>query len=258
MIMEEMHGGLTGGESVHLATWPHPDELPADPELVSRMDQVREASSTALRLREDAGLRVRLPLTKVIVAGKNAEDLREVVGLLAEEINVHQVILTADIGDFATLSLRPNGNLLGPRLGADVQKVFAAAKSGEWSLTEEHQISVAGHTLGVEEYDLALDPADPRSTAALRSNDAVVVLDTNVTPELEAEGHARDLIRTIQQARKDADLEVTQRIEVEVAWSPANLDSIKGHETTVAAAVLASRIIWLAGGEEPQVKLTPV
>ena len=256
--MEEIHGGLTGGESVHLAAWPHPDELPADAELVARMDQVREASSTALRLREDAGLRVRLPLSKVIVAGKNAEDLREVVDLLAEEINVHQVILTADIGDFATLSLRPNGNLLGPRLGADVQKVFAAAKSGEWSLTEEHQISVAGHTLGLEEYDLALDPADPRSTAALRSNDAVVVLDTNVTPELEAEGHARDLIRTIQQARKDADLEVTQRIEVEVAWSPANLDSIKGHEPTVAAAVLASRIVWLAGGEEPQVELTPV
>ncbi len=258
MIMEEIHGGLTGGESVHLATWPHLEELPADPELVSRMDQIREAASTALRLREDAGLRVRLPLSKVTLAGTNAEDLREVVDLLAEEINVHQVILTAEIGDFATLSLRPNGNLLGPRLGADVQKVFAAAKRGEWSLTDEHQISVAGHTLEVEEYDLALDPADPQSTAALRSNDAVVVLDTDVTPELEAEGRARDLIRTIQQARKDADLEVTQRIDVEVAWSPANLDAIKRHETTVTAAVLASRIVWLAGGDEPQVKFTEV
>jgi isoleucyl-tRNA synthetase len=90
----------------------------------------------------------------------------------------------------------------------------------------------------------------------LRSNDAVVVLDTDVTPELEAEGRARDLIRTIQQARKDADLEVTQRIEIEVAWSPANLDSIKGHESTITAAVLASKIRWLVGGEEPQVKLT--
>jgi isoleucyl-tRNA synthetase len=256
MIMEEIHGGLTGGESVHLATWPDPDELPADPQLVSRMDQIREVASTALHLREDAGLRVRLPLSKVTVAGRNAGDLHEVADLLAEEINVHDVILVAEVGDFATLSLKPNGNLLGPRLGADVQTVFNAAKRGEWSLTDQRQIEIAGHLLEEEEYELAFDPADPQSTAALRSNDAVVVLDTHVTPELEAEGLARDLIRTIQQARKDADLEVTQRIEVEVAWSPANLDSIKGHEPAITAAVLASKISWIVGDDEPQVKVT--
>jgi isoleucyl-tRNA synthetase len=256
MIMEEIHGGLTGGESVHLATWPDPDELPADPQLVSRMDQIREVASTALHLREDAGLRVRLPLSKVTVAGRNAGDLHEVADLLAEEINVHDVILVAEVGDFATLSLKPNGNLLGPRLGADVQTVFNAAKRGEWSLTDQRQIEIAGHLLEEEEYELAFDPADPQSTAALRSNDAVVVLDTHVTPELEAEGLARDLIRTIQQARKDADLEVTQRIEVEVAWSPANLDSIKGHEPAITAAVLASKISWIVGDDEPQIKVT--
>jgi len=256
MIMEEVHGGLTGGESVHLADWPSAEELPADPQLVSRMDQVREAVSTSLRLREDAGLRVRLPLSKVTVAGKDAEDLREVVDLLAEEINVHEVILTSEIGEFATLSLRPHGNLVGPRLGADVQAVFAAAKDGEWSLLDDGRIDVAGHQLQLEEYELALEPADPHSTAALRSNDAVVVLDTHVTPELEAEGLARDLIRTIQQARKDADLEVTERVEVEVAWSPEDLDAVQRHEPAITAAVLASKIFWVTGTEEPQVKLT--
>ena len=256
MIMEEVHAGLTGGESVHLADWPRAEELPADPQLVARMDQVREAVSTSLRLREDAGLRVRLPLSKVTVAGKDAEDLREVVDLLADEINVHEVILTSEIGEFATLSLRPHGNLVGPRLGADVQAVFAAAKNGEWSLLDDGRIDVAGHQLQVEEYELALEPADPHSTAALRSNDAVVVLDTHMTPELEAEGLARDLIRTIQQARKDADLEVTERVEVEVAWSPENLDAIQRHEPAITAAVLASKIFWLVGTEEPRVKLT--
>ena len=256
MIMEEIHSGLTDGESVHLASWPSPDELTADPQLMAQMDQIREVASIALRLREDAGLRVRLPLSKVTVAGRGALDLREVSDLLAEEINVHDVILTEEIGDLATLSLRPNGNLLGPRLGADVQKVFGAAKQGKWVQREDGQVEVAGHLLQLGEYELALEPADPENTAALKSNDVIVVLDTNVTRELEAEGLARDLIRTIQQARKDADLEVTQRIEVDILWSPPDLSSIKRHESTIAAAVLASKLSWSDGNDEPQIDIT--
>ena len=256
MIMDEIYGGLTNGDSVHLEPWPSVEELPEDSGLVQRMDQIREAASTALRLREDAGLRVRLPLTSVTVAGKNAPELNEVADLLAEEINVHNVILTDEIGDFATMTLKPNGNILGPRLGSDVQKVFVAAKEGNWSFLEDNSIEIAGHILESHEYDMALEPADPTTTASLKSNDAVVILDTKVTPELEAEGSARDLIRTIQQARKDADLEVTDRITVEVSWSPAEIDAIKNHEPAVMAAVLANQISWLPGEAEPNVKLT--
>ncbi len=256
MIMDEIYGGLTNGDSVHLTPWPSVEELPEDSGLVQRMDQIREAASTALRLREDAGLRVRLPLTSVTVAGKNAPELNEVADLLAEEINVHNVILTDEIGDFATMTLKPNGNILGPRLGSDVQKVFVAAKEGNWSFLEDNSIEIAGHILESHEYDMALEPADPTTTASLKSNDAVVILDTKVTPELEAEGSARDLIRTIQQARKDADLDVTDRITVEVSWSPAEIDAIKSHEPAVMAAVLANQISWLPGDAEPNVKLT--
>ncbi len=255
MIMEEIYGGLTGGDSVHLQGWPTPDELPEDHELVSRMDQIREAASMALRLREDAGLRVRLPLSSATIAGKHASDLSEVAQLLAEEINVHDIILTEDIGELANLSLRPNGNILGPRLGGDVQKVFGAAKKGEWALIADGRVEVAGHTLDPGEYELALEPHDPISTASLRSNEVVVVLDMEVTPELEAEGAARDLIRTIQQARKDADLQVTDRIEVEINWSPPNVEAVKAHEAVIMAAVLAHRIAWLPGDSQPDVKL---
>ena len=255
MIMEEIYGGLTGGDSVHLQGWPTPDELPEDHDLVSRMDQIREAASMALRLREDAGLRVRLPLSSATIAGKHASDLSEVAQLLAEEINVHDIILTEDIGELANLSLRPNGNILGPRLGGDVQKVFGAAKKGEWALIADGRVEVAGHTLDPGEYELALEPHDPISTASLRSNEAVVVLDMEVTPELEAEGAARDLIRTIQQARKDADLQVTDRIEVEINWSPPNVEAVKAHEAVIMAAVLAHRIAWLPGDSQPDVKL---
>ena len=255
MIMEEIYGGLTGGDSVHLQSWPDLDELPENPDLVSRMDQIREAASMALRLREDAGLRVRLPLSSATIAGKESSKLTEVVQLLAEEINVHEIILTEDIGDLANLSLRPNGNLLGPRLGGDVQKVFAAAKQGDWMLLPDDQIAIAGHTLSPEEYELALEPSDTVTTASLRSNESVVVLDMELTPALEAEGAARDLIRTIQQARKDADLEVTDRIEVQINWSPTDLEGVKAHEEVIMAAVLAKRISWLPGEPQPVVKL---
>ena len=255
MIMEEIYGGLTGGESVHLQNWPDLNELPEDPELVSRMDQIREAASMALRLREDAGLRVRLPLSSVTIAGKEASKLTDVVQLLAEEINVHEVILTEDIGELATLSLRPNGNLLGPRLGGEVQKVFTAAKLGKWSLVPGEQIEIAGQILSPEEYEIALEPSDPVNTASLRSNESVVVLDMEITPALEAEGAARDLIRTIQQARKEADLDVTDRIEVEIKWSPSDLEGVKVHEEVIMSAVLARRISWLPGDAQPAVKL---
>jgi isoleucyl-tRNA synthetase len=255
MIMEEIYGGLTGGDSVHLQGWPDVEELPEDFDLVSRMDLIREAASMALRLREDAGLRVRLPLASATIAGKQASELAEVIQLLAEEINVHEVILTEDIGDLADLSLRPNGNLLGPRLGRDVQKVFAAAKQGDWKLLPDQHIEVAGHTLKPEEYEVALEPSDSRNTASLRSNESVVVLDMELTPALEAEGAARDLIRTIQQARKEADLEVTDRIEVEISWSPADVEGVKSHEEVIMAAVLARRILWHPGGDQPAVKL---
>ena len=76
-----------------------------------------------------------------------------------------------------------------------------------------------------------------------------------VTPELEAEGAARDLIRTIQQARKDADLQVTDRIEVEINWSPPNVEAVQAHEAVIMAAVLAHRISWIPGESQPYVKL---
>jgi len=258
MIMEEIHGGLTGGDSVHLAQWPDPDELPSDPELVASMDRLREVASVGLRIREDAGLRVRLPLAEVTVAGAGAASLSPLTDLLADELNVRTVTLSDDLASHAAFVLRPNGGVLGPRLGGEVQKVFAAAKSGDWTRGSDGTVAIGGHVLTADEFELALEPVDTASTATLRANDAIVVLDTNVTPELEAEGLARDLIRHIQQARKDADLQVTDRIDVSVMWSPDQLDEIKGHEATVAAAVLAESISWSSGAETPEVAISVV
>jgi isoleucyl-tRNA synthetase len=255
MITEEIYSGLTGGDSVHLSDWPDPEMLPFDPDLVERMDAVRAAASAALRVREDAGLRVRLPLRSVTVAGAGAGLLEPFASLLAQEINVREVKLCDELGDLATHVLRPDGSVLGPRLGSTVQEVFVAARTGDWHVTAEGGVIAGGHELHGGEYQLTLQPADPATTSVLVDQQLVVTLDATVTPELEAEGAARDLIRHIQQTRKEHGLEVTDRINLTIRWSPPNLAAIRQHEPLVEAAVLAEAISWLDGSDEPDLDL---
>jgi isoleucyl-tRNA synthetase len=242
MVMEEIHTSLTGLQSVHLSNWPDPTDLPADTELVVRMDRVRDVASTALRLREDNGLRVRLPLTSLTVAGADSETLAGLTDLLTDEVNVRNIHLTDDLEGHATFTLRPDGKALGPRLGGDVQAVFVASRSGEFSLNEDGTVDVAGHTLGTDEFDLELESPEGVTAAALGSADAVVVLDIEVTPELETEGLARDIVRQIQQARRDADLVVTDRIILRLGGDEVLLNAVRTHEDYVAGQVLATEL----------------
>jgi isoleucyl-tRNA synthetase len=249
MITEEIWGGLTGGDdaqadSVHLTDWPSVDAYPADPDLVAAMDRLRDVASTGLRLREDQGLRVRLPLASVTVAGRDADTLAPFAELLRDELNVKAVNVTEEIGELATFTLRPDGKALGPRLGKDVQTVFAAAKKGEWTANDDGSVNVAGYVLAENEYELALESPEGVVAAALRSNDAVVTLDTEVTPELAAEGLGRDIVREIQNARKAEDLVVTDRIEVWVTDASADATSaLETHGSYIAEQVLAISLV---------------
>jgi isoleucyl-tRNA synthetase len=249
MISEEIFTNLTGTPdssdrpvSVHLADWPAADELPADTDLVRDMDRVRDVCTAALFLREEHGLRTRLPLASLVVAGADAERLSPYAELVRDEVNVKDVTLTDDLAAHAEFILKPNGRVLGPKLGGDVQKVMAAARAGEWTSTGD-AVEVAGHVLSGDEFELTLKPREGEVSQALRTNDAVVVLDVVVTPELTAEGRARDLVRLVQQARKDADLVVTDRIELRVEASGAVADAVTTHRDWIAAQVLATHLV---------------
>ena len=230
---------------MHLADWPDPDAegLPADDALVARMERLRDAASAALRVREDAGLRVRLPLARATVAGEGAEDIAPLVDLLADEINVKSVVLTDDLSAHASLVLRPNGAVLGPRLGGAVQEVFTAARSGDWTRNDDGTVAVAGHVLEAGSFDLAVEASEGGAAAGLQSGDAVVVLDTEVTPELEAEGWARDAVRVIQDCRRTDGYVVTDRIEVSLALASAEqAAAIETWHDYVAGQVLATSL----------------
>ena len=264
MITEEIWTGLTSGDpdrpdSVHLTDWPSGDDYPHDHDMVVAMDRLRDVASTGLRLREDEGLRVRLPLASVTVAGRDARTLAPFADLLSDELNVKAVELTEEIGSLATFVLRPDGRALGPRLGKDVQSVFAAARRGDWTAADDGTVTVAGHVLSADEYELALESPEGVVAAALRTNDAVVTLDTDITPELIAEGLARDVVREIQNARKAEGLVVTDRIDV---WVDVAADStaaaVRTHEAYVAEQVLATSITFGAGPDELRVHDTRV
>ena len=257
MIMEEIHTGLTGEPSVHLTDWPDPEILPEDKPLVENMDRIRDAASTALRLREDEGIRVRLPLSSMVIAGPGSSSLSNFLELLTDEVNVKEIKLIEDLDEYATYSLQPNGSLLGPRLGKEVQSVFAAAKSGDWELNEDGTAKVADVLLNAEEFELGLQPHEGITAATLNSGDAIIILDTEITEDLAKEGIARDVIRQVQQARRDAELVVTDRIQIWLDGGETILEGVKTFEEYVASQILATEIIY-GRAENPDVSTTQV
>jgi isoleucyl-tRNA synthetase len=251
MLAEEIHTGLTGERSVHLVDWPDPETLPADPDLVLAMDEVRAVCSTALGLRKEHGLRQRLPLLRLSVAGARADALAPFTALIAQELNVKEVVLSADRTAFGTEVVRPNPRALGPRLGKDVQSVIKAAKAGDWSRADDGTVVVGGHALQDGEYELVLQTADDVAAAPVRYVDPegttidtglVAALDTTVTPELHAEGVTRDLVRIVQQARRDAGFDVTDRIVLTLALPEAQQAMVEANRRHLADSVLASDV----------------
>ncbi len=245
LVSEEIWRGLTGGRSVHLCDWPDVTGLPSDPGLVSAMDRVRDVCSAAAALRRSDGLRVRQPLSELTVIAADAESLADFTDLIASETNVRDVTLL-DPSDTAAQQvgvsqrLVVNPRALGPRLGAGVQQVIKASKAGDWSVDGSGKVTCGGAILNPGEFTLETvvsDDAD--ATTAMLPDGGFIVLNTLITPELAAEGLARDVIRAVQQARKSADLGVSDRIGLTIAGTPGVREAALAHQALIASETLA-------------------
>jgi isoleucyl-tRNA synthetase len=243
LTTEVVWRGLTGGRSVHLADFPVAADLPADAALVTAMDRVRQVASTALSLRKAAKLRVRLPLAKLVIAADEVASLEPFAEILRDEVNVKAVELTTDVDAHGHFQLAVNARAAGPRIGREVQTVIKAVKAGDWTTTESGAIVAAGIELFPEEYEQRLVATDPAATAALPGGGGLVVLDTVVSQELADEGVARDLVRVVQQARKDADLDVSDRIVLTVQVPESVVGAVRTHEAFLAGEVLAETVV---------------
>lgn len=252
LTTEEVWRGLTGGRSVHLTDWPDATTLPHDADLVTAMDAVREICSTGSALRKAANLRVRLPLAHLDLAVDHPDALQPFASVIAGELNVRHVRILARTSPEAaayglTEQLTVHARVAGPRLGKDVQTAIRAAKSGDWTRTDDGTITAGGIALVEGEFTLeqVAQAADNTAVAVLPSG-GFVALDTRVTPELAAEGLARDLIRGVQKARRDSGLEVSDRIVLTIAGDAAALDAAEAHRDLIATETLAREVLLAA------------
>ncbi len=163
-------------------------------------------------------------------------------------MNVKDVVLAADPASLGTFELAVNPRALGPRIGAKVQEVIRSIKAGKWERSGD-SITAAGITLEEGEYELRLVAADPDSTSALPGRSGLVRLDLAVTPELAAEGAARDVVRLVQQARRAAGLAVTDRIALTIGAEGAVADAVRTHSAFVSGETLATELLVVAASE---------
>lgn len=241
LTCEYIYRALTGEESVHLTDYPDYTQFKAQDALVADMDFVRAVCSTAKAVREENKLRNRLPLASMTVAGNNAQRLNAYADLLKDEVNVKEVRLVSDVAALADNMLYIFTPVVGKRLGRFMKDILAASKTNDWTKNADGTLSIAGQTLNADEFELRLVLKDGNAGQALPDNTAVVVLDTQVRPELEREGIARDFVRVIQQKRKDSGFDVSDRISVVYASdSDVVLQALSEYAAYVKEQVLAT------------------
>jgi isoleucyl-tRNA synthetase len=261
LTTEEVWRGLTGGRSVHLTDWPLASALPADDALVAAMDKVREVCSATSALRKAGSLRNRLPLSSLTVVVPDPAALSGFESIVADEVNVKSVrLLAVDAPEAASYGvsqrLTVNARAAGPRLGRDVQKAIQGSKSGDWSIAEDGTVTAGGLELADGEFTLETVAGSAGSSDAVGvlPTGGFVVLDTAVTPELAAEGLARDLVRAVQQARRDAGLDVSDRISLTIGGSDAVQAAARAHEQLITSETLATSYAVVGGPDgDPQI-----
>jgi isoleucyl-tRNA synthetase len=264
-LADEIHLNLAGGEaeelgempdSVHLRDFPVPDPALADPELEAAMEAVRLTVELGRAARAGAKAKVRQPLRRAVIVANDAE--REAIearaALVKAELNVKELDFVSEEGELVTYAVKPNYRALGPRFGKRMPRVAAAVEALDpahvaktISTGDEVGINVDGtdHTLGPDELALALQPLEGYEVEAEAGH--AVALQLELDDELRQEGLAREIVHAVQNARKAAGLEITDRIALSLGGDEPLLAAAREHEPYLTGEVLATSIAYDAG-----------
>lgn len=243
-------GDASVADSVHLAAWPTSDSTRSNDELRADMDITRQLVEVGRAVRKTTNIRVRQPLQRALIGIPGGRELpAELIAEIADELNVREVIPLAQAGEVVDVSVKPNFRILGKRFGSRTQQVARAITAADQSelarsLKADGQATVDldGEVITVTVDDVILTEI-PRSGWAVSSQqDVAVALDTTITPELRRAGLAREVIRLVQTARREANFEVTDRIALSWAANGEMADALREHERELADAVLAVEI----------------
>ena len=259
-IADELHEQLAGGasgefgdlpDSVHLRDFPEADAALRDAELEAAMETVRTTVELGRAARAQAKAKVRQPLRRAVIVASETE--REAISargdLVRSELNVKELDFVEEEGELVRYSVKPNYRSLGPRFGKQMPQVAAAVSALEASHVaaalqagKEFGVSVEGHDhrLGPDDVSLILEPLEGYQVEAESGH--AVALSLELDDELVREGLAREIVHAVQNARKDAGLEVTDRINLVLAGDPELIEAARAHEDYLAGEVLATSI----------------
>jgi isoleucyl-tRNA synthetase len=242
-VADEVYQNLTGEESVHLADWPEAAEGRIDEKLNEEIRMVRMIVRLGHSVRARAKVKVRQPLAKVDIAlpeGVSAKMVESQKDVILEELNVKELEFIKEAGDVVETYVSPNAKVLGPKYGGDVQKIIQMAKSGEFEMMEDGKVKVGEFMLEDSEVEIGFKGKEGFDVES--EDGMVVVLDTNITDELKKEGYARDVVRTIQEMRKEAGYQVDDKIYVMVEADGAVEAAVTEFADYIKAETLADEL----------------
>lgn len=245
-IADEIFTKLTGEESVHIAFFPKAEESLIDANVESRMDLVRDLVALGRGTREKEKLKVRQPLTRILVDGKYEALISDLTPLIMDELNVKEVVFEKQLDTYMNFSLKPNFKVAGPVFGAKI-KDFAAALAASDAAALVGQLENGEETLllvGGEEFSVNKDLVEIKISAkegftVAMENNLFTILDTTITQELIQEGLARELISKVQQLRKQNDFEMMDNIVIHVQCDEEVCAAIDKHKTYIMTETLA-------------------
>ena len=255
-VTDWLHRELTG-TSVHLAPYVRDSAPPADAELERRMDAVRTLATLGRAAREQAGINVRQPLSRMVCVAPGVTEaaLRELLPVLAAELNIKQIELATSGDALVTLEAKPNFRALGKKFGkktplaAEAVSRFTSEHLRRFEQGGELVVTVDGETHGLELDDLTIIRRASGSLVVQEQHGFFTAIDPEITPVLRAEGVAREVISRVQRMRKEAGLAVSDRIRLWISGDAPVRDAAETHRAWIADEVLATTIVI---GDEPQ------
>lgn len=224
-ITEEIYQNLTDEESVHLASFPIPDEKLIDEELENKMELVRNLISLGRNAREEAKIKVRQPISEVIIDGKNKKVLADVIDLIKEELNVKEIVFAENLNEYMNFSIKPNfknaGSILGSKMPEFVKYLNSLKEEEIDNIRNNMNLEFEGIKITEDLIDIKINAKEGFNVATENNN--FIILNTTLTEELLNEGLAREFVSKIQQLRKTENFDVEDRINI---YIDANKDLI--------------------------------
>ncbi|KNZ42208.1 isoleucine--tRNA ligase [Acetobacterium bakii] len=256
-VTEELYQKLTDGVSVHLADYPVINEGLIKDSIEEPMDLVRELVSLGRGAREDAQIKVRQPLSKIIVDGKYRELMGDLTVLMEEELNIKSVVFEDDLGAFMDYSLKPDFKVAGPILGKNVKLLGKALSTvdpeavvAKLEAGESFVVDLDGESIEIKKDFIDIRISSKVGFNVQMLNNKFVILDTSLTQELLDEGYAREFVSKIQQLRKSSGFEVMDRIDITCSGDDEMQTALKQYEEFIKKETLADHLFFETGEAE--------